>query len=316
VSSTRGGSCSMDSIAEGRRSRKGKAGADRRAWPDSDGIAASASAELTQPAGSNASSHRSWSAASRAASETVETCAPRSWWGSARNRLIPATACGPTTPALPVSCIDGAPSGAPRPRPEPPPWRREAGWGHATAGTAASSRARGTMSQDRSEPLAERPRPHSPGRGDAFGWRARWTGRHHEHRRERARRQEGTPRRGAGAGRRKASDDAGRAAEWRQRDRRRPPVAASTNSPIAPPTRHVRPDALPKSDQLRPRSGAAGIDPDVASALLSAILRRRWTAGGCSRLSSDRAAGELPPGRNSAVLGVSGGRPARSTRDP
>jgi hypothetical protein len=40
--------------------------------------------------------------------------------------------------------------------------------------------------------------------------------------------------------------------------------------------RRVRPDALRKPEQVRPRLGQEGIDPDSAGALLMAMLRRGW----------------------------------------
>jgi cob(I)alamin adenosyltransferase len=48
--------------------------------------------------------------------------------------------------------------------------------------------------------------------------------------------------------------------------------------PERAPIRHLRPDALPKPDQVRPRLEAEGLDPDSAGAILTAILRRDWTA--------------------------------------
>lgn len=48
--------------------------------------------------------------------------------------------------------------------------------------------------------------------------------------------------------------------------------------PERAPIRQVRPDALSKPGQVRPRLAQSGIDPDSAGALLSAILRRGWTA--------------------------------------
>jgi len=44
------------------------------------------------------------------------------------------------------------------------------------------------------------------------------------------------------------------------------------------PIRRVRPDAFPMPEQVRLRLESAGIVPDSAGALLSAILRRGWTA--------------------------------------
>jgi len=56
------------------------------------------------------------------------------------------------------------------------------------------------------------------------------------------------------------------------------PWRAVDQLPDRAPIRHVRPDALPKPGQVRPRLEQEGIDPDNAGALLSAILRRDWTA--------------------------------------
>ena len=48
--------------------------------------------------------------------------------------------------------------------------------------------------------------------------------------------------------------------------------------PERAPIRRIRPDALPKPERVWPRLHAEGIDPDNASGILPAILRRDWTA--------------------------------------
>ena len=56
------------------------------------------------------------------------------------------------------------------------------------------------------------------------------------------------------------------------------PWRAVDQLPDRAPIRRVRPDALLKPDLVRPRLEAAGIDPDNAGAILSAMLRRDWPA--------------------------------------
>ncbi len=48
--------------------------------------------------------------------------------------------------------------------------------------------------------------------------------------------------------------------------------------PERAPIRHLRPDAFPKPDLVRPRLEAEGLDPGNAGAILTAILRRERTA--------------------------------------
>jgi hypothetical protein len=48
--------------------------------------------------------------------------------------------------------------------------------------------------------------------------------------------------------------------------------------PERAPIRRLRPDEFPKPPQVRARLAQEGIDPDNAGPILSAILRRGWTA--------------------------------------